>query len=187
MKTLLLTLLLLPLNTKAQDTLQFADRYYIASTLSELFGPESKSIVTENILKNGNVFGGPCDVYEQIRTGENKFASDESIRCFNGKQEFDYPMRANASLLRESWMIKACTSLVKNTKTFSYFKKHHLVGFNARSEQIFEIQRLFDPNAKLNKPLNEYYFNKMKTSEDSEKKLRMLILEICTYPTWQLI
>lgn len=187
MKMALAALLSFGLTAYAEDTLQFADRYYISSTLTELFGPDSKNIVMENILKNGNVFGGPCDVYEQIRTGEKKFASDETIRCFNGKQEFDYPMRVQASLLRESWMIKACTALAQNNKTFNYFKKNNLSGFAVTNEKIFEIQQLFDPNAKLNKSLNEFYIKKANSAANADKKMKLLILEICTYPTWQLI
>lgn len=181
-----LLLMMLGFTAFAENSLQFADRYYITSTLGELFGPESKTILTENILKNGQLFGGPCDVYEQVRVGENKYANKEFSRCFSGKHEFDFPMRVQPSLLRESWMIKACTALVQNKKTFGYFEKSYMSGFKPTVEKIYELQQAFDPNAKLNKPLNEFYIHKMDSTK-ADKKLKMLVLELCTYPSWQLI
>ncbi len=165
----------------------FADRYYLSSVLEYVFGPQAKKVITQNILMNGNVFGGPCDVYEQIRVGKNEFANPETTRCFRGKQEFNYPVHAKPSLMREALMIKTCRALVENDHTFQFAKKRAGEFDSINESYVQRIESLFDPNFKIDevrtnenlKGIKDYYF--------TEKKLKFLFYQSCVYPKWQLI
>jgi len=165
----------------------FADRYYISSVLEYVFGPDAKKIITQNVLMNGNVFGGPCDIYEQIRVGKDQYANPENTRCFKGKQEFNYPVHSKPSLMREALMIKTCRALIENDSTFQFARKKAGDFESISSAYIQRIETLFDPNYRIDenrtneilKKTNEYFF--------SGKKLKFLFYQSCVYPRWQLI
>ncbi|GEM_PF-748220 len=165
----------------------FADRYYISSVLEYVFGPGAKKVITQNVLMNGNVFGGPCDVYEQIRVGKNEFANPENTRCFKGKQEFNYPVHSKPSLMREALMIKTCRALIENEVTFEFAKNRAGGITSLNSAYVERVESLFDPNYRVDEARAKEILDKANDYFFQEKKMKFLLYQSCIYPRWQLI
>lgn len=165
----------------------FADRYYISSVLIDAFGPEAKPIIISNIMKNGNIFGGPCDIYEQIKMGPKNYLNDVMTRCYKGKHEFNFPMHAKPSLLREALMNKTCSELVENSETFKFIRNKLNGMINLDKNLMYQIGLIFDPNDIPNEKIINYHLEKIKNFYWERTKQKYLIYQVCTYPQWQLI
>ena len=174
-------------SVKSQISFSFADRYYIYSVLKNIFGQSSQAILRDNILKNGNIFGGPCDIYEQIRVEPEQYLNSEETRCFNGKHEYAYPMRRSPSLLREAWMLKTCNLLIKNKITWNFARSQVNTKISNTEKYLDEVQLLFDPNAEKNKEFNKVLLEKVKLIKSIDKKEKFIFYQNCLFPSWQVI
>lgn len=80
MLMLFLTLYNLPATADklpAEKNLRLADRILIHSVLTEIFGKSEQMLLREQVLYQNQAFGGPCDVYEQVRiAGTHKGVAD---------------------------------------------------------------------------------------------------------------
>lgn len=152
---------------------RLADREYVFNKLLTVFGPESKTILLENIYNKPNIFGGPCDIYSQVRPTENTLL-DPMSDCFERNDNSQVPMIGKQSLLRSALMVKTCKLLTKNKKSF----KHATTNINktSKTESYF---RLFHPFSTYSKQLD------LKLSKIKDKKELLNLL--CIDPSWQIL
>ncbi|MGZ3691812.1 MAG: hypothetical protein ACXVAX_09925 [Pseudobdellovibrio sp.] len=171
----------------AEVSFAYADRYYIASVLEDVFGKAAQPFIRDYVLKNGNIFGGACDIYEQVRVEPEKYLNAESTRCFNGKHEYAYPVRTKPSLLREAWTLKVCNSVVANKDTFAYAKTKIKNPQIETEGYLNEVQALFDPNFENNPAFNATILKKLKKLKSDDDKIKYILFQNCIYPAWQII
>jgi len=160
-----------------------ANRYYVSDVLLKAFGDKGHDIVYDNIMKNGQIFGGSCDFYEQVRVGEKEFANPEDRNCLKGKQEYGYKDRNEYSKFRESLILQSCNALIKCPECYQ-----HLLDKIAKAEgpvqsilsQFFWNDRVITELLPQYQKVYDRYFFK-------SKKVKMTVLNACIDPRWQKI
>lgn len=108
---------------------QLGDRFYIESVFKNVFGPEVSyaNIVHHRIIKNQNVFGGPCDPYENLYKenyrgdGSRYYTSiNLNANCQSGVENTT-KLHLSSTSLRQGWIIRTCEDLLRyNSKAVNY-------------------------------------------------------------------
>jgi len=176
-----------PSNNIVKKHFVLANRYYVSKILQEAFGPNSFKIIEDNILQKGSIFGGPCDIYEQIRIGKKKYENKADTLCFQGKQEFNFPIQKEPNTIREALMNKTCTTLTKNSTTLNFFI-NRLGYVNKLNEGTFEkIVGNFHWNESRKGQLIKGLKSIGEKYPDQNQKIKLLIFYSCIDPTWHLL
>jgi hypothetical protein len=194
-KLFLFSLILLSFNvanagSKAQ--LRLADRFLVISILTEVFGPSVAEITREDIFNKPHVFGGACDLYEQIRIekSDNKAADPETL-CPNGRGAFSAKLLGTANLLRVAHTTRVCRKLVADKKAMAF-----------ALDKIFKTESIIKPDdLKIEKAFNLFNPEKIPTSQvlnalksvgNSVKSSHttewsLILYTLCIDPAWQVI
>jgi hypothetical protein len=175
--------LFIVLNTSVNA--KWADRYYVKDVLLKNFGSKSEKIIEENILFNGQIFGGSCDFYEQIRASAKVYLNPSDRNCFKGKQEYAYKDAMDYNKQRQAFIVKACNAIVSCADCLNYFKVTN--NLNINKNFVHDVLSSFYWNELLVKQLEVDYQKIFDRYFFESKKVKMLIFNVCIDPLWQKI
>lgn len=172
--------------------LRLADRFLVTSILTDIFGPKTPELTREDIFNKPHVFGGACDLYEQIRIekSDNKAADPETV-CPGGRGAFSAKLLGTANLLRPAHVTRVCRKLVDDQETLKF-----------ALNKIFESEPISKPdNVKIEKAYNLFNPEQKPATEiinalkevgktiraNHTKEWSLIIYTLCVDPAWQLI
>lgn len=148
--------------------------------LTNLFGPQSKSVVKKNILLRPSLWGGPCDPYGQVyKNQDGKIQiTDEERQCPDEGPSSKLDYYIERDVLAIVLLEKTCAELVNKEDTFKYFLKNlNITELNEINMKV--VFGAFFPS----KAINQKWLNEAKL----EKNWNNVILSLCRTPTWQLL
>ncbi len=150
--------------------IRHGDRFYIASTIRSIFGPESESIANDQIKNKLSLFGGICDRYR-----------DKDCDLKTNNTRFSYSNTA-----RSGMMTKVCEDLVNRNATIDFFLNRNGLtrSSNVSAASIEKQYRLFYPKQI---PSSEYVAKLMEVKRAilvSDDSWRVITLAICLSPGW---
>lgn len=153
---------------------KLGNRYFMLNKLSFTFGEASVPYIENNILKNGDVFAGPCDPYRSFQS-HDKIIS-KNYKCFNGTQESKYKYWAEESPVRVSLVNKTCAEISKDKNILRFVKEK-----SQKADIASYIVENLSPfmNLKKKKTLLKGVRKFVKTEE--------VIYNLCKSPFWQYI
>lgn len=189
LKILFFTLILI--NSAAHGEALLADRYYVKSVLVSVFGESAHNLIDEKIIKNGAHFGGPCDMYRQVRTGKlDQDIQDQSTFCQDGATGTRLPLIAPNNMFRESIMSLVCSELVNQTASLNHaLKKANTSSITLPSSQsVGNIITLFNPVAENSRVLaSSLVKNKSIKKLTPQNQWKIIIKSLCTDLSWQIL
>ncbi|OIQ17864.1 MAG: hypothetical protein BM556_10585 [Bacteriovorax sp. MedPE-SWde] len=173
MTSIKLTLLVF-LIFEASYAAKLGNRYFMLNKLSSTFGESSISYIENNILRNGDVFAGPCDPYKSFQSHSKTIS--KNYKCFNGTQESKYKYWAEESPVRVSLVNKTCSEISKDQNIIKFVKE------KSKKEGVasYIVEKLAPfMNVKKKKTLLKGVRKFVKTDE--------VIYNLCKSPFWQYI
>ncbi|PIK15565.1 hypothetical protein [Halobacteriovorax sp. JY17] len=190
MKLIIASLILLLLNSKGLEAIerkqQLANRFLVENILLEVFGQQVKSYTRKFIIPNISIFGGPCDIYEQVRKDQTSVSNIDGS-CFGNKNNHKVELSANSNSLRAGFMLKTCKSIVNDLELMKhYYKKHKITtpnDFNLSSLET--IHQDFFPYSKISK--EQIKVLKRLFYATTSKKWNSIVLTYCISPKWHLL
>ncbi|MBK25014.1 MAG: hypothetical protein CME70_13535 [Halobacteriovorax sp.] len=161
---------------------RLSDRFYVHSTLQQIFGPSVKPTLYKYIFSKPNAFGGPCDVYEQIRPNGHSVA-DQMTSCFERNDTSTLPLIGRRNLLRMGYTLKACTAITNNNKAIDFaLQAASLKKRDPSKIKIEKLYKLFYPFEKLDHKVETALIKIEKKHE-----LRWVLYTLCIDPSWQVL
>lgn len=169
---------------------RLGDRYYIESVFREVFGPsyDTSSFVRNNIVVRQSVFGGPCDVYEASKKGENTTAMEfPNFGCFDANWNTD--VIVGSTSLREGWRIRACEQIVSSNSTAVTYALNKAgvstsSGVQVTYEAVNSMFKLFYPIEEL----TDTAYQEIKAYDVSMGRTdfwKSVLVIFCITPEWQ--
>lgn len=161
---------------------RFGDRRYIFSVLKGIFSKKSESILLKEIWSQANLFGYPCDPYEEIwrKDGNQRKRLDQYRACIRGREDSRVPIVALDSDLRRSNMAKVCTILADRYVPIESIQR----DFNfVNADKVF---RMFYPLRKLEAKYFEE-FKRLGSNESKSSLWKNFYLGLCISEDWQLL
>ncbi len=174
-----------------------ADRNYIFSLLSEVFGPDSLEILKAYILQKRDEFGGPCSVYAHLKYFDGLKWMDQNPDLICDEEKSLKALVPPMQVTREGWIIQACSALVGGSvanSTFNYILGQIQLGAHAQNlpilnnENIKNLHRLFfraKPSA------TEAMIEAIKVMFSSQSSTiegwQMAVYSYCVAPQWQIL
>lgn len=179
-------------NAASNAQLRLADRFLVISILTEVFGPSTADITREDIFNKPHVFGGACDLYEQIRLEKSDVkAADPETVCPNGRGAFSAKPLGTANLLRVAHVTRVCRKLVADKKAMAFalaeiYKTESLA--KPDSLKIEKAFNLFNPEKKVSEEVLKALKSVGQSAKGNDLKEWSLILyTLCIDPAWQII
>lgn len=183
----------LSLLAETKKNLVLADRYLVVSILTDIFGPVAKELSREDIFKKPHVFGGPCDMYSQIRVEESDvLAADPDTLCPGGRGAFAARYHGTANMLRVAHTGYACHKITNNETAMSYALSNIYKKSAVSEPDLEKIEVAFNLFNPEKKPSNQV-LNALKSvgasskNNDITKKWSLILYTLCVDPAWQVI
>lgn len=159
--------------------LRLGGREYVASVLTDVFGPGSTAIIDALVSNEGGNFGGPCDRYlgDCTEAGETQFAI------------FPVPTSPRAALL-----IRACDRLVANDTNVLYAANQVRTAPGATlespvPEEVTDLFSLFYPgrlaSADVSASLIAVVAESAAQNQPALDAWRFVLFALCVSPGWQ--
>ena len=167
---------------------RLAARSYVSSTLNEIFGPAAKSSTYDYIFKQPTIFSGPCDVYEQIRTGHDKI-HDIATSCFERNDTSILPLYGKSNLLRSGYMIKICLKLTNNDEALNFaLRKAGILNADRTllKKDLKSLYKLFYPFKNINSK-STLALDSLAGEYKGKKKWKVVLNLLCTDPAWTIL
>lgn len=163
------------------------NRYYIEKVLLEVFTSTTYVIDVKGVLKTWvkdkvSVLGGPCNLY----------SSYTGVDCGGDISNSQSPLQADPGILRDSYRIRACEGLLSSDS-----------GVRAAIEKVpsamttidettvrgaFDLfYRGEDPSAEAVQSLLELDKVLVTNKENITVRWRLILLQICESPGWQML
>jgi hypothetical protein len=127
---------------------RLADRVLIFNTLKSIYGESQNEFLLKEIIHQGQLFGGPCDYYEQIRTGPGLLDLENlEYACPGDKEVIRLPLSVKDSIVRKGKLGKICQQVsedplaLKNAVEKKMKKKLSQIPLN---DDIADFFRLFN-------------------------------------------
>ncbi|ATH07768.1 hypothetical protein BIY24_07350 [Halobacteriovorax marinus] len=190
MKILLVSIILFNLSSyslaQIEQSTILANRFLIENIFIEIFGKKVRKYTQKYIIPNINVFGGPCDIYEQVRKKDEGVYKLNSS-CFENKSNHKASFNTKPNVLRSGYILKMCKSILSDSIIMEdYYKKHNIKKWsNYSSKKLFLIHRDFYPLKKVSKEQEEairkLFYQKSHLRWDS------IILSYCLSPQWRIL
>lgn len=191
MKVFNLLLFILISQAASAAEVLLADRYYVKSVLINVFGDSANSTIDEKIIKNGAHFGGPCDMYQQVRTGKlDADIKDQSTFCLDGATGTRLPLVAKNNMFRESVMSLVCQQLSQNSKTLNFALKKSGTGIDnlPNTQSIDNVVKLFNPVAEHSTAMaNSLLKSKSLKKLSPPEQWQIIVKSVCTDISWQIL
>ena len=169
---------------KSKDIL--ANRFLVQNILIDIFSDQARIYTNKFIIPNISTFGGPCDLYEQVRKERNKVYSIESS-CFGNKSNHKVSLNVDSSALRAGFMLKTCKSITSDDKVMrTFYKKYEISGPNDFSiTSLKKLHRDFFPLESISDKqvtaLKRLFYS------STANKWQSVALAYCISPRWHLL
>jgi hypothetical protein len=164
-----------------------ADRLFVSNTLVDIFGNKARKYTDKFIMENVSFFGGPCDIYEQIRPDERSI-KDQTTSCYNRKSNSKELLNPRSSLLRSGNIVKTCTAITTDKDVmklfFDQFKMKKKKHFN--EEVLKKLHNIFYPLD----PITKNQLDKLKllfNISPSQDRWNILAYTYCLSPDWRVL
>lgn len=169
---------------------RLGDRFYIESVFKNVFGPsyDTSSLVRSNIILKQSVFGGPCDIYEASKKGEDTDVAEfANLGCFDGNWNND--MIVGSTSLREGWRIRACEQVIASNSTAVTYAFNKAGVSTSDSvpvtyEKVNSMYKLFYPVDDL----ADAAYQEIKGHDTSMGRTdfwKSVLVSFCITPQWQ--
>jgi hypothetical protein len=162
------------------DRLRIGDKFYVASVLSQVFGPDAETIVGPMIRQNTVAFGGPCDQLGRI--GYNHCGGKAS-----GSQAAIIP---STMATREGYRMRACEAIAQNFGAVA-FAVEQIDGADVDSEpttkQLRAAYDLFYPGIEAPSGVIAALGEVADAADGPSNGWRYVFLTLCLSPDWQLL
>jgi hypothetical protein len=148
----------------------YGGRYFVASVLNQIYGPDALEIVNRFVISNRSAYGNPCDPY----------AIEGADICENGINESRIEISSDSGILRAYSNNLVCTKLFQCEKCNLYIKQKmpQDVGAWPSDKALDWLIKLFYPNK--NASITEMLKNKKENFSNS-------VYFLCRSGLWQLI
>jgi len=152
------------------------DYRFISNFLRDKFGPNSYTVINQNVLNNPRLFGGVCERY-----------SDDNTRCKDNT--INEPL-IKTSTLRSGRMIKVCEEIVQSTDSVKFLMTS--VSLERESEvnkeNLLRVHQRFYPLAEeLSSEVELSYFRLSELLSSNPEKWKTIALALCMSPGWQIL
>lgn len=174
----------------AEKNLRLADRILVHSILVEIFGKSEQQLLREHVLYQNQAFGGPCDVYEQVRVANaNNGVADAETICAKGRKDFAAQVIAKPNMLRYGHTAYVCKQLTLSEVAMKFaldkiFTESKVQAPN--KETVKKAYNLFNPERDIdvNALLLRFEFSNEKSALDQWSEVFFVL---CNDPSWQII
>jgi hypothetical protein len=173
-----------------------ADRYYLDALLTDIFGPQARTVNSVNIRNDAVTFGSLCSVYENYNaynpdTNKYDISANPMEGCSLASSNLQVAQTlANETVGRQAQINRSCISLTQNTTTVTYaLAKIAAPGIPAATpENIKAAFRLFyrmhpDPDAGVIQSLQVMF----PTDSASLDDWKSVLYTICISSYWQVL
>ena len=171
--------------------LRLGDRLYVEAVLTDVFGPSIASDLKTDIRSNPAVFGGSCNLYEQVFTDDGTpliGLEDEATGCLGGMPALNHPLVGSSSTLRAGWLAKICRSATNRPAAVRFaladaFPDGTLGPPNTRALKV-AFQKFF-PERELPAAVAKALLAIAPTAKP-EERWKLILNALCLTPDWQI-
>ena len=169
---------------------RLGDRFFIESILNEVFGPEGAAVTLREVFLKGHSLAGPCDFYEQVRTGDSVSAIlDSHSVCLGGKAGSRLAMNPVDSVVREGVIAHACEVL--SDTALALLHAVQKTGAKNLAEKpsaktISAAMQLFNPAPKTDGVVVKKILGSVK-SFLPELQWKIIFRSLCSDVSWQIL
>ena len=150
------------------------NRFTLNQSLIKLFGESSKKHIYQGIFSKPQIFSGPCDVYEQIRTSDTGVL-DPYTSCFERNDNSVLPLFGSSNILRSGYIVKTCLNITGDKEIVQQFMKR-------TGNDVKRIYKEFYPFKTPNDEVLSSLSNVLKKHGE-----RWLVHTLCIDPGWKTI
>jgi hypothetical protein len=174
----------------AEKNLRLADRILVHSILTEIFGKSEQQLLREQVLYQNQAFGGPCDVYEQVRIANAvKGVADLETICANGRRDFTAQVITKPNMLRYGYTSYVCKQLTLSKVAMKFALDKIFVENKVQApnkESVKKAYNLFNPEKDIdaNALLSRFDFG---TEKSALEQWSEVFFVLCSDPSWQII
>lgn len=168
--------------------LVLANRYVVASTLSQVFNIPVEHVSIRDIYEAQDIFGGSCVQQDTnlYLVGNRRYLEGYEQRCFSRNYNTDESLSSTA--VRQGWMIRTCERLINH---YNYSSRAlNQVGIQQRDslnyEKLNKLYQMFYPLENI--PKETYStIESYQSSLTADELWKASLLTFCISPGWQII
>lgn len=166
----------------ALNRVKLGDKFYVASVLNQIFGPEAAGIVEPLVRNNVTAFGGPCDQFGRMGVGGN--------HCAGRSSASQASMIPTSMATREGFRMRACEAITQ--KDGAIIHAIALVSGAApdkepSSTDVAAAYELFFPGITASKSVRKALIEVVAEGGAPLESWRLLYLTLCLSPDWQIL
>jgi len=167
-------------------SIQIANRHYLVSTFISIFGNSSKPVLNNLISTKVSSFGGPCDVYAQIRKTRTTI-KDFETSCHNRKENSKEKLVVKSSLIRSGYIVKTCKSIIADKVIMKNFFEQNKIknSDNFDGKTLTKIHNLFFPVDEINLTQKKKMQSVFELT--SKRPWHNVVYAYCLSPSWKVI
>jgi hypothetical protein len=175
---------------KSHIKVRYADRRYITSILTDVYGIKNQNIINNRVWFRPDVFGYSCDPYEEVwvftgkRNGDpQKKLNDEFVKCPRGLMDGKVSALAVDSNLRRSLINKVCNELTDSMSVVS----NPLLKSEINQGNLQALYEKFFPYQQLSKRKSSQIRKSLSEDLSLEDKWRNITFALCINKKWQIL
>jgi hypothetical protein len=164
----------------AQNRVKLGDRFYVASVLSQVFGPESDATVNALIRNNPVAFGGPCD----------QFGREGGNGCAGRLSSSQVTILPGSMATREGLRMRACEAIVQKDAALVFALTQITKASPDKAPDDATIEgayELFFPGAEAPDEVVAALGDVAGQGDKALESWRLVLLTLCLSPDWQLL
>lgn len=182
---------------KTDFDLIMSDRFYTKSVLERVFGPQTRTVDTQNFEVNPLEFGSICSTYEQyrVRNTNGTYAATGTDAMHNcalssATNQLGANWNPKPTVVRAAMLSKTCSELVMNNTTLSFALKAFSTEAipaptSANMSKLFML--FYQGKPAPHQGLIDSLLVMMDPSNMSKDSWKAPIYTICASPHWQVM
>lgn len=167
---------------------RLGDRAFVEAVLTDVFGPSIAPDLHAAIHSNPAIFGGPCNLYEQVYVedgGARAALVDEAAECAGGMPALSYPLVGSSSTLRAGWLAKACVRATSNPAAMQYAVAKLSPAGPPTLASVTAAYRRFFPGRQPPAAVVEALLGVTPTAT-ADERWKQIHMALCLTPDWQI-